>query len=90
MVGGNLKLLSSVGRQSSVHAHRAGIKEDGQEIQAPDGLSLDDLLRLAEAMLPGTPSAEAASGGRPPAADQDIDVMRLAHFLLSKVWHSIT
>ncbi|CAL8462809.1 g2342 [Coccomyxa elongata] len=58
--------------------------EEEQELQVPAGISLEDLIRLAELMQP----AQVPSAGEEPSAEQaprdDQRVLRLAEYLLSK------
>lgn len=63
---------------------RASADEE-QELQVPAGVSLEDLIRLAELMQPAQSPASGKESGANPGARDDQRVMRLAQYLLSKV-----
>ena len=63
---------------------RASADEE-QELQVPAGVSLEDLIRLAELMQPAQSPASGKESGAEPGARDDQRVMRLAQYLLSKV-----
>ena len=59
--------------------------EEEQELQVPAGVSLEDLIRLAELMQPAQAPSAAAEAGAELAPRDDQRVLRLAEYLLSKV-----